>query len=95
MSEPISRDDTALLRAGTCPDCQGAVVATPMAGMGACYSKNLLCTHCNMLWNVPNRPGPGERYGRQGPPPEPIPLHIPGQGSIVQGRGRFTIVEPG
>jgi hypothetical protein len=83
---PMSQVDISL-RSGTCPDCQAKLLG-PAIGAERPGEK-ALCVPCNTRWVLPHGTSPGHRWDDDDTPPlpKPIPLDIPGQGSIIPARG--------
>lgn len=89
MFEEMTLEDTKTLQDGKCPDCSGTKILGGPEGPG---SQNVMCDGCKSKFNMPLARGiPGERLGKYTPDQPGVPVEIPDEGSIIQGRGRTNV----
>ena len=87
--EQLTTKETELLHEGICPDCKGQKILFGPEGPG---SVNVMCDACKMRFNKPMMRGPvGERLGKYAPDEPGVPVSIPNEGTVIQGRGRTNV----
>lgn len=84
----LTIEETKKLADNICPDCGGTKILEGPSGGG---SINLLCDKCKMRFNFHGEGIPAQRLGEYKEDPPSIPVKIPGEGSIIQGKGRTNV----